>query len=352
MARHSGIVNIMPKCFPSRAVPRPHRVVAVAYDRLSIFEYGIVVDVFGTGRPSSGKPWYDFRTAAGEEGELRAQGGLIVAADGGLELLDGAGTIIMAGWRGPTQAVPEPLLASLRIAHSAGSRIVSICGGAYVLAAAGLLAGRRATTHWHYGEDFAKRFPDVRLEPDVLYVDEGEILTSAGCAAGIDLCLHIVRRDHGPAAANDVARGMVVPPHRNGGQAQYVQRPVLAENASRLSPLLDWIRASLGEDLSLAKLSRKAGLSPRTFCRRFVDATGMAPGEWLLNERVAHARDLLETTGLNIDEVAFRSGLGSAATLRHHFRRRFHTTPTAHRVQFSQSWPSDREAVQIGYSTP
>ncbi len=318
------------------AVPCPHRVVAVAYDRLSIFEYGIVVDVFGVPRPSLEEPWYEFRTAACEDGPLRAQGGLVVAADGGLDLLDGAGTIIVPGWRGPAEAVPEPLLTALRNAHHAGSRIVSICGGAYVLAAAGLLAGRRATTHWHYGEDFARRFPDVRLQPDVLYVDEGDILTSAGSGSGIDLCLHIVRRDHGPAAANDVARGMVVPPHRSGGQAQYVRRPVPAENVSRLSPVLDWMRISLGENLPLAKLSRKAGMSPRTFCRRFVEATGMAPGAWLLNERVAHARDLLETTGLGIDEVAYRSGLGSAAAMRHHFRRRFRITPTAHRVQFSR----------------
>lgn len=176
----------------------------------------------------------------------------------------------------------------------------------------------------------------MRLQPDVLYVDEGDVLTSAGTAAGIDLCLHIVRRDHGPAAANEVARGMVVPPHRSGGQAQYVHRPVPAEGASRLSPLLDWMRASLGEDLSLAWLSRQAGMSPRTFCRRFAEATGSAPGEWLLNERVTHARDLLETTGLGIDEVAYRSGLGSAAAMRHHFRRRFRTTPTAHRAQFSR----------------
>ncbi len=327
----------MPKCFASPAVPRPHLIVAVAYDRLSTFEYGIVVDVFGVPRPSPEERWYEFRTAACEDGPLQAQGGLIVAADGGLELLDGAGTIIVPGWRGPAQAVPEPLLAAIRAAHRAGSRVVSICGGAYVLAAAGLLAGRRATTHWHYGEDFARRFPDVRLQPDVLYVDEGDILTSAGSAAGIDLCLHIVRRDHGPAAANDVARGMVVPPHRSGGQAQYVRRPVPAEDASRLSPLLDWMRTSLDEDLSLARLSRKAGMSSRTFCRRFVEATGVAPGEWLLNERVTHARDLLETTGLSIDEVAYRSGLGSAATMRHHFRRRFRITPTAHRIQFPRN---------------
>lgn len=316
------------------ALPPVHRVVAVAYDRLCTFEYGIVAEVFGTRRPDLEGGWYEFRTAAGEAGPLRAHGGLVVVADGGLELLEGAGTIILPGWRGSTHSVPESLSSALYSAHRNGSRVVSICGGAYVLAAAGLLSGRRATTHWHHSSDFARRHPDVRLQPDVLYVDEGDILTSAGSAAGIDLCLYIVRRDHGPAVANDVARGLVVPPHRSGGQAQYVRRPMPAENATRLSPLLDWMRVSLAEKLSLARLSAKAGMSPRTFHRRFIEATGMAPGEWILNERIAHARDLLETTGLGIDEVAYRSGLGSAATMRHHFRQRFNSTPTAHRSQF------------------
>ena len=312
---------------------------AIAYDRLCAFEYGIAAEVFGlTDRPSLGGGWYEFRTAAAEDGPLRAHGGgLIVAADGGLELLEGAGTVVVPGWRRPAHAVPEPLSSALRSAHRNGSRVVFICSGAYVLAAAGLLSGRRATTHWRHCADFAARYPDVRLDPDVLYVDEGDILTSAGSAAGIDLCLHIVRRDHGPGAANDVARALVVPPHRNGGQAQYVRRPVPPDGgASRLSPLLDWARASLAEDLSLARLSRRAGMSPRTFSRRFLEVVGATPGEWVLNERVTHARDLLETTRLGIDEVAYRSGLGSAAALRHHFRRRFRTTPTAYRTHFSR----------------
>ncbi|MGO4672101.1 transcriptional regulator FtrA [Bosea sp. 2YAB26] len=314
----------------------PHRVVAVAYDRLWTFEYGIVAEVFGSRRPGLPENWYEFRTAAGEAGRLRAHGSLAVEADGGLDLLQGAGTIIVPGWRGLAEPVPEPLAGALRAAHRGGSRVVSICGGAYVLAAADLLAGRRATTHWQYGADFAKRYPAVRLEPDVLYVDEGDILTSAGSAAGIDLCLHIVRRDHGPEAANLVARSMVVPPHRSGGQAQFVRRPLPPQTGSRLSPLLDWMRSSLAEDLTLQRLSDRAGMSQRTFFRRFTEATGSAPGEWILNERVAHACDLLETTTLGVDEVAYRAGLGSAAALRHHFRQRLRTTPTAHRLQFSR----------------
>lgn len=319
------------------ASPPKHRVVAVAYDRLCTFEYGIAAEVFGSRHKGVNGSWYEFQTAAGEPGPLRAHGGLVVAADGGLELLEGAGTVVVAGWRGAAHSVPEPLLAALRAAYQNGCRVVSICGGAYVLAAAGLLSGRRATTHWHHGGDFARRYPDVRLQPNVLYVDEGDILTSAGSASGLDLCLHIVRRDHGPEVANAVARGLVVPPHRSGGQAQHVRRPVAADDASRLSPLLDWVRVSLSEDLSLARLSGKAGLTPRTLCRRFVEATGTAPGEWVLNERMAHARDLLETTNLGMDKVAHQSGLGSAAAMRHHFRQRFRTTPTAHRLQFHRS---------------
>jgi AraC family transcriptional activator FtrA len=235
-----------------------------------------------------------------------------------LELLREAGTIAIPGWRMSRHEVPDALLIALREAHRNGSRIVSICGGAYVLAAAGLLSGRRATTHWHHATDFASRFHDVGLEPDVLYVDEGDVLTSAGCAAGLDLCLHIVRRDHGPAVANGMARSLVTPPHRSGGQAQYVRHPLPTGPANRLSPLLDWMRGSLSRTLSIAQLSERVAMSPRTFCRHFGDATGLTPGAWLLQERLSLARELLETTRLGIDEVAFRSGFGSSATPSEH----------------------------------
>ena len=316
------------------ALPPAHRIVIVAYDRLCTFEYSIVTEVFGGAQPAPRCSRYDLRTAAGEAGPLRAEGGLAVLADGGLELLEGAGTIIVPGWRGPASAVPAPLSAALRRAHRGGSRVVSICGGAFVLAAAGLLAGRRATTHWRHCAEFSRRYPDVALSPDVLYVDEGDILTSAGSAAGIDLCLHIVRRDHGAEAANEVARNLVVPPHRSGSQAQFVQRPVAVDPACRLAPLMDWMRSALAEDLSLVRLAAKANMSQRSFIRRFVEVAGTAPGEWILGERLALARSLLETTRLPIDEVAYGAGLGSAAAMRHHFRQRYHTTPTEHRAQF------------------
>lgn len=339
MARFRISVNIMPKRSSFVRAACPHRVVAIAYDRLCTFEYGIVAEVFGSGRPGpeeGSRTWYEFQTAAGEEGTLRSQGALTVEADGGLELLRGAGTVIVPGWRPPRHDVPQPLLAALRDARRDGSRIVSICSGAYVLAAAGLLSGLRATTHWHHVLDFATRHPDVRLEPDVLYVDEGDVLTSAGSAASLDLCLHIVRRDHGPAVANEMARSLVTPPHRSGGQAQYIKRSLQPEEATCLGPVLDWMRKALAEDLSISRLSRQTGMSCRTFCRRFGEATGLTPGSWILNERLTLARDLLETTKLGIDEVAYRSGFGSSSTMRHHFRRSLRTTPTALRSNFAR----------------
>jgi AraC family transcriptional activator FtrA len=262
-----------------------HRVVVVAYDRLCTFEYGIAAEVFGFYHPGLEGDWYQFQTAAAEEGRLRTNTGLVVEADGGLELLQGANTII-------------------------------------------------ATTHWQSCVDFADCYPDVHVDSEVLYIDEGDVLTSAGSAAGIDLCLHIVRRDFGPTTASVVARCMVVPPHRGGSQAQYVPRLIAPDNRSRLSPLLDWIRTSLADDLSVAGLSQKACMRPRTFVRHFTRTTGKAPGEWILAERMALACDLLETSDLPIDQVASRCGLGSAATMRHHFRRRLRTAPTAHRLQF------------------
>jgi AraC family transcriptional activator FtrA len=328
------IVKIMPNQRSSAMVKPPHRIVLVAYDRLCTFEYSGAREVFGAGQGPSGEALYDLRTAAAEAGPLRADGGLAVVPDGGLELFEAAETIVVPGWRGPEHTVPPALAAALARAHRAGSRIVSICGGALVLAAAGLLSGRRATTHWRHCPVLAERHPDVRLEPDVLYVDEGDILTSAGSAAGLDLCLHIVRRDHGPDVANEVARHLVTPPQRHGSQAQFVQRPVPADETAGLAPLMDWMRTALGEDLSLDRLSRQANMSPRTFFRRFSEAAGSTPGAWILNERLERARTLLETTALGIDEIAFRAGLGSAAALRHHFRRRFRTTPTAHRTEF------------------
>lgn len=325
----------MPKVgFARGAAARP--VVVLAYDGLCTFEFGCAVEVFGLPRPEMGPDWYRFAVAAIEPGPLRATGGVQVLADGGLDLLAGAGTVIVPGWRGVDAPVPEPLCAALRAAHAEGARLVSLCSGAFVLAAAGLLDGHDATTHWRYAEELVRRHPGLRFVPDVLYVDAGRVLTAAGSAAGLDLCLHLVRRDHGTEIANRIARRLVLPAHRQGGQAQYVERPVPALRAagSRLAPLLDRVRGALDEDWTVARLAAEAALSPRALHRRFRAATGLSPGAWLVAERIERARELLEVSRLPIPEVAAACGFGSAATLRHHFRARLGASPSAYRGAF------------------
>ena len=283
-----------------------------------------------------GPNWYRFAVAAAEFGPLRAAGGITVGVDGGLDLLEQAGTIVVPGWRSADAPVPEALCAALRVAHAGGARVLSLCSGAFVLAAAGLLEGRQATTHWRYFDALAARYAGLTLVPDVLYVDEGSVLTAAGSAAGLDLCLHLIRRDWGPRVANQVARRLVVPPHRAGGQAQYVDHPVPGERAggSRLASLLDQVRATVDQDWPVERLAAVAAVSPRALHRRFRDATGLSPGAWLLAERLRRARDLLETSALPIDDVAVACGFGTAATLRHHFRRSMGTSPALYRSNF------------------
>lgn len=336
MARLPYIVDIMSNTSLAPRLENP-LVVAVAYDGLCTFEFGLVVEMFGLPRPEMGDDWYKFAVASIEVGELRATGGVRILADGGLDLFEQAGTIIMPGWRGVEHAVPDTLAQALRRAHANGARILSICSGVFVLAAAGLLSGRRATTHWRYADLLAERYPDVAVEPNVLYVDEGSVLTSAGSAAGIDLCLHLIRRDFGTEAANKVARRLVVAPHREGGQAQFVERAVPPPHEGiRLSPLLERMRTELRQDFSIATLAKAAGMSPRTFLRRFEAATGTTPAKWLLSERLAKARELLEQSSLSVEIIAETTGFGTAATLRHHFRQQLATTPTAYREMFGK----------------
>lgn len=310
--------------------------VLVAYDGLCTFEFGCAVEVFGLARPEMGPDWYRCAVAGIEPGPLRATGGVQVIADGGLDLVARAGTVVVPGWRGIDAPVPEALCAALRTARERGARILSLCSGAFVLAAAGLLDGRRATTHWRYAQALTARHPSLHFMPDVLYVDEGDVLTAAGSAAGLDLCLHLVRRDFGPEIANAVARRLVLPAHRQGGQAQYVERPVPRERAagSRLGPLLDRVRRGLDQDWPIGRLAAEAALSPRALHRRFREATGQSPGAWLLAERIGHAKSLLEGTRLPIPEIAAACGFGSAATLRHHFRMQLGTSPAAYRAAF------------------
>ena len=314
----------------------PHStVVALAYDGLCTFEFGCTYEIFGLPRPELDRPWYRFEVCAAEPGPLRAAGALAVEAPYDPGLIEQADTVVVPGWRSPDAPVPRALLDALARVSERGGRLVSICSGVFVLAAAGVLDGRRATTHWRYTERLARRYPRIEVDPDVLYVDEGPVLTSAGSAAGLDLCLHIVRCDHGAAVANNVARRLVLAPHREGGQRQFVETPVASRAAGkRLAVLLDWLPAHIDEHLTVGDLARHAGMSLRTFQRRIRESTGTAPGDWLIRQRVAHARRLAETTTLTVEQIATRSGFRAVETLRHHFRRLVGTTPAAYRRTF------------------
>jgi AraC family transcriptional activator FtrA len=310
----------------------PRKVALLAYDGLCTFEFGIAVEVFGLPRPEI-PGWYRFQVCAIEPGPLAATGGFRVLAEGGLADLRRADTIIVPGWRGIHTPVPDALVKALRAAHARGARLLSFCSGVFVLAATGLLDGKRATTHWRYAAQLQQAYPRIRIEPDVLYVDEGQVLSSAGSAAALDLALHLVRRDHGPKLANLVARRLVIPPHRDGGQAQFIERPVREEGAA-LTALLEWMRRHLDRELPLRLLAQQAKMSERTLLRRFEAATGTTPKDWLTNERLGHARELLEGSGLAVERVAAECGFGSADTLRHHFRTRLKLSPRRYRERF------------------
>jgi AraC family transcriptional regulator, transcriptional activator FtrA len=312
-----------------------HLVVTVLGDYLPVFEMAVPCEVFGVDRPEiEGWP-YEHVVAAVRPRPMPAGNGLVITPQAGLEALDRADTIVVPGWRVPDRYVEPELVEALRAAHARGARLVSVCSGAFALAATGLLDGKRATTHWMYAEELAERHPRISVDPAVLYVDEGRILTSAGTAAGIDLCLHLVRRDLGADAANAVARRMVVPPHRDGGQAQFVQMPV-PEGADDdvLGPVLAWMAEHLDEALTVEDLAARAHVSPRTFARRFVEVTGTTPIQWLLGQRILRARTLLETTDLPIERIAHACGFSTGAGLRSHFQRLVGASPVAYRRTF------------------
>jgi transcriptional regulator GlxA family with amidase domain len=315
-----------------------HLVVTAVGTGPSLFEIAVACEVFGLDRSDLVDPWYVHRVAAASPPPLVTPEGLALETPYGLEQLELADTIVIPGWRFHTHPPSEDLLDGLRAAHRRGARLLSVCSGAFVLAAAGLLDGRRATTHWMYAAELARRYPQVDVDPRVLYVDEGDILTSAGTAAGIDLMLHVVRQDHGAEVANAVARRMVVPPHRDGGQAQFVDVPVPAGpgNGDTLADILDWMAENLDQTLTVEELAHKAAMSPRTFARRFRAATGTTPRQWLLSQRVMLAQRLLETTDESVEHIASLCGFGSAASLRAHFQREVATSPLAYRSAFRQ----------------
>ncbi|HZX37915.1 MAG TPA: helix-turn-helix domain-containing protein [Streptomyces sp.] len=312
-----------------------HIVAVAVTEGAPTFELAIPCEVFGLDRSDIVAPWYELRMCAAEPGPVRSTSGLTVDAPYGMDDLVEADTVIVAACARPVQiAPPQPLVDAVRKAHEMGRRIVSLCSGAYVLAHAGLLTGRPATTHWMNSGDFAHRFPDVGFTPSPLYTEDGNILTSAGSGAAIDLCLHLVRRDHGSAVANEVARRMVVPPHREGGQTQYVTPLVRPEEDDGLEPVLRWARENLHEALTVPQLARVARLSERTFARRFRDTLGTTPLQWLLQQRVRLAQELLETTDEPVELIAGRTGFGTAANLRHHFRRITTVSPQTYRHVF------------------
>lgn len=316
-----------------RHEPRRPLVCVLAYDGLCTFEFGIGVELFGLDRPEFDH-WYDFCVVAAEPGPLRATGGISVDAEQNLGRLRDASLVLVPGWRGADAPVPDDLIAALRGAHASGARIASICSGVFVLAAAGLLEGRRATTHWRYLDKLAERYPGVRIEADALYVDEGDILTSAGSAAGLDLCLHIVRRDFGAGHANTVARRLVLPPHRDGGQRQFVSAPVVRARGGTIAPLLDAMRERLDEAWPLERMARQAGISRRTLTRRFHETAGEPPLTCLARMRVERAAELLETSDASLSDIAASCGFGSLESFRREFRKLRGTTPSRHRNSF------------------
>ena len=312
-----------------------HLVVALVYDRLCTFEFGCVTELFALERPELDVDWYRFAVCAGEPGPIRAAGGITVAAPYSLRMLERAATIVIPGWRDPDEIPPGPLLKKIRAAYRRGARLCTICSGVFVLAAAGVLDGKTVTTHWRYAERLQRRYPQLQVKPDALYVDEGQIITSAGSAAGLDMLLHLVRRDYGSAVANRVAQRLVVPPHREGGQAQFVPRPMPHDEGGRLAKLMDWVRVNPALPHTLRSLAEHAAMSPRTLQRQFRDATGMAPYEWLVRERVAIARELLEQQApMPMGRVAELAGFGSEESLRRHFRRVTLTSPASYRRKF------------------
>jgi AraC family transcriptional activator FtrA len=316
-----------------KASANRHVVVALAYDGLCTFEFGIAVEVFALPRPEFDFPWYDFKVAAIDK-TIRAMGGFRVEAHGGLGVLGKADTIIVPGWRGCNEQPPERMLDALRRAYRRGARLVSICSGAFVLAAAGLLDGRRATTHWRYASILKGRYPGIELVDDVLYVEDGRIVTSAGSSAGIDACLQVVRSDYGAKVANIVARRLVMPPHRDGGQAQYVDAPLQLRPGKSIAAVLDWARRHLAEPIEIGALARHAGLSERTFLRRFREGTGSTPLKWLRRERIGRAMKLLEDKGPTLADITESCGFESQESFRKAFSEIAGVSPSAYRRRF------------------
>lgn len=313
--------------------PPLHTVAVLAFQGISPFHLSVPCVVFGESLP--GVPPYAVRVCALEEGPLDTNAGFSLKAQWGLDGLEGADTVIVPSWRDPGEPAPQALRDALVAAHRRGAQIIGLCLGAYVLAQAGLLHGRRATTHWAYADDFARRHPTVELDARVLYVQDGPVLTSAGTSAAIDCCLHVLRQQWGVEAANRVARRLVAAPHRQGGQAQYIEHPLPATARNvRLASLLDWVRAHLEQPHSVDSLAQRAHMSRRTFTRQFSQLVGVPVAQWLLQERLGRAQQLLESSSESVEAVALRTGFGSPVSMRQQFRKNFGVSPSQWRATF------------------
>jgi AraC family transcriptional activator FtrA len=322
----------------SAAPARRRHLVAVAMtEGAPIFEVAIACEIFGRARPGMPDLGYDFRVCNPLSGRVYASPVFVSEAPDTYDTLVHADTVIVPAVRDVHEEAPADLVEAVKAAHANGARVASLCSGAFVLAAAGLLDGRKATTHWLYADELARRFPAVDVDPDVLYIDNGDVLTSAGTTAGIDACLAMVAADHGADLASTLARRLVAPPHRSGGQAQYVEAPTPLIPHNRLGPLVDWIRQHLAEPLTVAAIAKHADVAERTLIRHFRATIGTTPIKWLTAQRVLYARRLLETTDLSVEQVAESSGLGSAANLRHHFTDSVGVAPSEYRRSFSRA---------------
>lgn len=319
--------------------PGRHRLAVLVRDGMLPIEVGIVHRLFGQARSAAGEPLYEVRTCTPVPGQVRTDADFTITVAHGPELLDGAATVIVPASDTdyePTTGRLDPALAQAVDRIRPGTRVASICTGSFVLAAAGMLAGRRATTHWKSCADFRRLHPDVLLDAGVLYTEDGDVLTSAGVASGIDLCLHMIRRDHGAAVANEVARATVVPPHRDGGQAQYIPRPVPEPDRTSTSTARTWALANLDRPITITDLARCGSMSRRTFIRRFCAEVGLPPMQWVAGQRVERARELLERTDLPVDRVAADAGFGTGASLRQHLQAALGVSPSAYRRTFGR----------------
>jgi AraC family transcriptional activator FtrA len=320
---------------------RAHRVVMVVSAGMPVFEAAVPCQVFGIDRPHLASPWYRFAVVGIGPGPVRLAPGFLVAPTSGAGGVGGiapadADTLVVPACANVHERPPDDLVTVVREAYERGARILSICSGAFVLAAAGVLDGRRATTHWAHAEELSRRYPAVRVDPSVLYLEDGNVITSAGTVAGVDACLHVVRLDHGAAVAAELARALVTPPHRDGGQAQYHRPAVHPSGEGWLGPLLDWAVAHLDRPLVSADLAGRAGVSVRTLERRFGAVLGMSPLRWLVRQRIRRAQQLLESTDQPVDWIATNCGFGTAAGLRSHFNRLVGVSPTAYRRAFAE----------------